>query len=105
MTLPAIKNRGVSCGCRISEQKPGRSNGWSPSSARGEKSTDSVTVPCTRSVGVLRTVRMRLWTVGRRPLRREGPVQHRDGPGHPERHADARYRTGQSASPTCCPHL
>ena len=54
---------------------------------------------------MLRSVRVRLWAVGCRPLQREASVQSGDGPGQPEHHAEARYCTGGFASPILCPHL
>lgn len=66
---------------------------------------DAGAVPRTGSMRRLRTGRMRLRTVGRRPLRREIPVEHGYRSGQPERHADARYRAGESGSSTLCPLL
>jgi len=70
MAFPPLKNRSAHCGGGIPAQKPCRSNGWPPWPARGGLRVDPVAVPCAGSMGVMHTLRMRLRTMGCRPLRR-----------------------------------
>lgn len=102
---PSMDNGNVERGAERPACESCLSQGRSPWPTGVRLGVDAGAVPRTGSMHRLRTVRMRLWTVGRRPLRRETPVEHGHGSGQPERHADARYRAGESGSSTLCPLL
>ena len=100
---PSMDNGNAERGAERPACESSLSQGRSPWPTGVRLGVDAGAVPRTGSMYRLRTVRLR--TVGRRPLRREIPVEHGYRSGQPEGHTDARYRTGEPGSSTLCPLL